>query len=205
MRGASWSAMRRSEGGVKSSGRSTSTSCVADGHNQTISGTWRGVITINGKRQHLGWAVVQDILVTDKLASYGVAHRRLMRSVEHLRSKYLNNRDVRRTPIKPTRRRERAMKRFTSPDQAQLFLNLCSAGEYHHTSSPAATGSAPSSPARRWPPVSPPGTSSPDWARQSPDHSATATPPDPRLPRAPLSANNLTVPDSARTIVVSPS
>jgi hypothetical protein len=129
-------------------------------------------ITINGKRQHLGWAVVQDILVTDKLASYGVAHRRLMRSVENLRSKYLNIRDVRRTPIKPTRRRERAMKRFTSPDQAQLFLNPCSAEEYHHTSSPAATGSAPSSTARRWPP----GTSSPDWARQPPDRSATATP-----------------------------
>jgi putative transposase len=58
-------------------------------------------ITINGKRQHLGRAVVQDVLVTDKLASYGVAHRRLMRSVEHRRSKYPNNRDVRRTPINP--------------------------------------------------------------------------------------------------------
>jgi len=32
------------------------------------------------------------VLVTDKLASYPVAHRRLMRSVEHRRSKYLNNR-----------------------------------------------------------------------------------------------------------------
>ncbi len=31
------------------------------------------------------------VLVTDKLASYGVAHRRLIRSVEHRRSKYLNN------------------------------------------------------------------------------------------------------------------
>jgi putative transposase len=32
------------------------------------------------------------VLVTDKLASYGVAHRRLIPSVEHRRSKYLNNR-----------------------------------------------------------------------------------------------------------------
>jgi putative transposase len=32
------------------------------------------------------------VLVTDKLASYGVAHRRLMPGVEHRRSKYLNNR-----------------------------------------------------------------------------------------------------------------
>jgi hypothetical protein len=32
------------------------------------------------------------VLVTDKLASYPVAHRRLMHSVEHRRSKYLNNR-----------------------------------------------------------------------------------------------------------------
>jgi putative transposase len=32
------------------------------------------------------------VLVTDKLASYGVARRRLMPGVEHRRSKYLNNR-----------------------------------------------------------------------------------------------------------------
>jgi putative transposase len=35
---------------------------------------------------------VARVLVTDKLRSYGVAHRRLMASVEHRRSKYLNNR-----------------------------------------------------------------------------------------------------------------
>jgi putative transposase len=39
-----------------------------------------------------GLRYVPRVLVTDKLASYGVAHRRLMRSVEHRRSKYLNNR-----------------------------------------------------------------------------------------------------------------
>jgi putative transposase len=39
-----------------------------------------------------GLEYVPRVLVTDKLASYGVARRRLMRSVEHRRSKYLNNR-----------------------------------------------------------------------------------------------------------------
>jgi putative transposase len=35
---------------------------------------------------------VPRVLITDKLASHGVAHRRLMPGVEHRRSKYLNNR-----------------------------------------------------------------------------------------------------------------
>jgi putative transposase len=39
-----------------------------------------------------GLRSVPRVLVTDKLASSGVAHRRLMPSVEHRRSKYLNNR-----------------------------------------------------------------------------------------------------------------
>jgi putative transposase len=39
-----------------------------------------------------GLEYVPRVLVTDKLASYGVAHRRLMPGVEHRRSKYLNNR-----------------------------------------------------------------------------------------------------------------
>ena len=44
-----------------------------------------------------GWEYMPRVLVTDKLASYGVARRRLMPGVEHRRSKYLNNR--RRTLI----------------------------------------------------------------------------------------------------------
>jgi putative transposase len=56
-----------------------------------------------------GLRYVPRVLVTDKLASYGVAHRRLMRSVEHRRSKYLNNRAE--NSHQPTRQRERAMKR----------------------------------------------------------------------------------------------
>jgi DDE superfamily endonuclease len=64
---------------------------------------------------------VPRVLVTDKLASYPVAHRRLMRSVEHRQSKYLNNRAE--NSHQPTRQRERAMKRFTSPGHAQRFLS----------------------------------------------------------------------------------
>ena len=64
------------------------------------------------------------VLVTDKLATYGVAHRRLMHSVEHRRSKYLNNRAE--NSHQPTRQRERAMKSFTSPGHAQRFLSAFS-------------------------------------------------------------------------------
>ncbi len=60
------------------------------------------------------------MIVTDKLAGYPVAHRELMVSVWHRRSTYLNNRAEK--PHQPTRHRERAMKRFASPGQAQRFL-----------------------------------------------------------------------------------
>ena len=64
------------------------------------------------------------VLVTDKLASYGVAHRRLITSVEHRRSKYLNNRAE--NSHQSTRQRERAMKRFHSAGGAQRFLSAFS-------------------------------------------------------------------------------
>ena len=64
------------------------------------------------------------VLVTDKLASYGVAHRRLIPGVEHRQSKYLNNRAE--NSHQPTRARERAMKRFTSAGHAQRFLSAFS-------------------------------------------------------------------------------
>ncbi|MFF3934265.1 IS6 family transposase [Streptomyces hirsutus] len=63
---------------------------------------------------------VPRVLITDKLRSYGVAHRELMRSVEHRRSKYLNNRAE--NSHQPTRQRERAMKGFRSVGAAQRFL-----------------------------------------------------------------------------------
>lgn len=61
------------------------------------------------------------MLVTDKLGSYQVAHRELLCSAEHRRSRYLNNRAE--NSHQPTRQRERAMKRFASPRQAQRFLS----------------------------------------------------------------------------------
>jgi hypothetical protein len=67
---------------------------------------------------------VPRVLVTDKLASYDVAHRRLIPGVEHRRSKYLNNRAE--NSHQPTRQRERAMKRFRSAGGAQRFLSAFS-------------------------------------------------------------------------------
>ena len=67
-----------------------------------------------------GLRYVPRVLVTDKLASYQLAHRELVPSVTHRRSKYLNNRAE--NSHQPTRVRERVMKRFASPGQAQRFL-----------------------------------------------------------------------------------
>ena len=67
-----------------------------------------------------GLRYVPRLLVTVKLASYQVAHRELLPSVTHRRSKYLNNRAE--NSHQPTRIRERVMKRFASPGQAQRFL-----------------------------------------------------------------------------------
>ena len=59
------------------------------------------------------------VLVTDKLASHQVAHRELLPSVTHRGSKYLNRAE---NSHQSTRIRERVMKRFASPGQAQRFL-----------------------------------------------------------------------------------
>ncbi len=61
------------------------------------------------------------VMVTDKLASYGAAKREAMPSVEHRMHKGLNNRAE--NSHQPTRRRERQMKGFKSPGQAQRFLS----------------------------------------------------------------------------------
>ena len=60
-----------------------------------------------------GLEYVPRVLITDKLASYSAARRQVLRSVEHRQSKYLNNRAE--NSHQPTRQRERAMKKFTSP------------------------------------------------------------------------------------------
>ena len=72
---------------------------------------------------------IPRVLVTDGLASYGVAHRALMRSVEHRTSKYHNNRAE--NSHQPTRQRERAMKGFRTVGGTQRFLAVFSAISPH--------------------------------------------------------------------------
>ena len=59
-------------------------------------------------------------IVTDKLGSYGVAHRELMPEAIHDTTQYANNRAEQ--SHEPTRVRERGMRRFKSVGQAQKFL-----------------------------------------------------------------------------------
>ena len=61
-------------------------------------------------------------LVTDKLSSYRAAHRAVMPSVAHRTDRYENNRAE--VSHQPTRQRERQMRRFKSPGQAQRFLSV---------------------------------------------------------------------------------
>ena len=75
-------------------------------------------------------------IVTDKLRSYGVAHRELIPETIHDTSQYANNRAE--LSHQPTRVRERGMRRFKSMQQAQRFLtvhaavyNLFNLGRHH--------------------------------------------------------------------------
>ena len=61
-------------------------------------------------------------IVTDKLRSYGVAHRELIPETIHDTSQYANNRAE--LSHQPTRARERVMRRFKSMQQAQRFLTV---------------------------------------------------------------------------------
>jgi len=67
---------------------------------------------------------VPRVLVTDKLRSYGGAHRKLTPSAEHRSHKGLNNRAE--NSHQSTRQRERVMKYFRSPGSAQKFLAVFS-------------------------------------------------------------------------------
>src|ERR1700710_2214279 len=73
------------------------------------------------KRLLTGLQYEPRVIVTDKLRSYGVAQRQVLPGVEHRQSRYLNNRAE--NSHRPTRRRERQMQRFKSPEQAQRFLS----------------------------------------------------------------------------------
>ncbi len=61
-------------------------------------------------------------IVTDKLRSYGVAHRELIPDTIHDTSQYANNKAE--LSHQPTRVRERVMRRFKSTQQAQRFLTV---------------------------------------------------------------------------------
>ena len=61
-------------------------------------------------------------IVTDKLRSYGVAHRELMPEAIHDTSQYANNRAE--LSHQTTRVRERGIRKFKSPGQAQRFLGV---------------------------------------------------------------------------------
>ena len=61
-------------------------------------------------------------IVTDKLRSYGAAHRELVPDTIHDTSQYANNRAE--LSHQPTRVRERGMRRFKSMAQAQRFLGV---------------------------------------------------------------------------------
>ena len=68
-----------------------------------------------------GLGYVPRVIVTDKLKSYAAAKRKILPSVEHCQSRYLNNRAE--VSHQPTRRRERQMQRFKSARHAQRFLS----------------------------------------------------------------------------------
>jgi putative transposase len=61
-------------------------------------------------------------IVTDKLCSYGVAHRELIPEAIHTTQQYANNRTEQ--SHEATRVRERGMRRFKSVGQARRFLGV---------------------------------------------------------------------------------
>ena len=65
------------------------------------------------------------VVVTDKLASYVPAVKRVLPSSEHRRHKSLNNRAE--NSHFPVRKRERTLQRFKSKEHAQRFLGPFSA------------------------------------------------------------------------------
>ena len=84
-------------------------------------------VTIQGQRQYLWRAVDQDgdvidILVQPRRDRRARTRRDVMPSVRHDTGRYANNRAE--VSHQPTRQRERQMRRFKSPEQAQRFLSV---------------------------------------------------------------------------------
>jgi putative transposase len=65
---------------------------------------------------------IPRVIITDKLRSYAAAKKLILPNVEHRQSRYLNNRAE--NSHQPTRVREKQMKCFQSPEQAQCFLSV---------------------------------------------------------------------------------
>jgi putative transposase len=72
------------------------------------------------RRLVVGQSAEPRVVVTDKLASYAPALKRVLPRAEHRRHKGLNNRAEH--SHQPTRQRERGMRRFKSAAHAQRFL-----------------------------------------------------------------------------------
>jgi putative transposase len=72
-----------------------------------------------------GEGVAPRVVVTDKLASYPPALRRVLPQAEHRRHKGLNNRAE--NSHRPVPKRERVLQRFKLPAHAQRFLEPFSA------------------------------------------------------------------------------
>ncbi len=81
--------------------------------------TRRHLVPGRGFRQH---PRPKTWLITDKLRSYGAAHKSVMPSVEHVTARYANNRAE--VSHQPTRQRERQMRRFKSAAQPQRCLSV---------------------------------------------------------------------------------
>ena len=93
-----------------------------------------------------------DVLVTDKLRSYGAAKSEIGLSARHEQGLRKNNRDE--NSHQPTRRRERKMQRFKSPGSAQRFLSIDAAVQntfnvQRHLTSRARSGSSEKKHSRR--------------------------------------------------------
>ena len=69
------------------------------------------------------------VVITDKLASYPPAIRRVLPTTEHRRHTRLNNRA--KNSHLPTRKRERVLQRFKSAEHAQRVLGPFSAVSNH--------------------------------------------------------------------------
>jgi len=116
------------------------------------------------RRPRKGLRYVPRVLVTEKLASYGAAHRAVMSWVQHRQSTYLNNRAE--NSHQPARQRERAMNGSPRPRMRNGSCPRSAASR--HISVRVGICCRPPDGATRWPTASPSGTRSPGLPRPPP-------------------------------------